>query len=313
MKMIIKILLSVVFGSIISNANEKTTIYISQVIDHPSLDSTRKGIIDYLNNDSKFKGQIEIKYDSAQGNPTLAQQIANSYISNRPKVVVGIGTLSSQSFTKYVMSPDSRTSLVFASVTDPSIAGIENKPNITGVSNFVPIDPQIEIIKKILPNAKKIAVIYNPGELNSVSIIRKLEASCRKYNILMIQKPMMKSSDAVQVTSSIGNSVDAIMINNDNTALSAVSAISNNSMKFGVPLFVSDTDAVSKGAIAALGPDQYEIGKQAGKMIEKILSGSKTSDLKIEYPSSTQLVINRNIADKLKIKIPKEILDKSVR
>ena len=306
------IVLSMLFVSTISNANDKIKINISQVIDHPSLDATRNGTIDYLNKDSKFKGQIEIKYDSAQANPTLAQQIANSYMSNNPKVVVAIGTLSSQAFIKSVSKPDSTTSLVFASVTDPSSAGLENKQNITGVSNFIDTDPQVEIIKKIIPNSKKIALIYNPGEMNSVSILKKIITSCKKYNLELVQKPMLKSSDAVQVTQSIGNNVDAIMINNDNTALSAVNAISNSAAKFGVPLFISDIDAISKGAIAALGPNQYEIGVQAGKMVEKILLGAKASDIKIEYPKSTELYINEKMAEKLSIKIPEEILSKAV-
>jgi putative ABC transport system substrate-binding protein len=300
-----------VFGGnneIINDNNKVKNVYINQIVDHPALNITAKGIIDELEKQGyKNNENLNLKIESAQGSASLSSQIASKFINQKPDVVVGIGTVSAQSFLKY--ANENKVNLVFSSITDPIGAGLaENPENITGVSNFVDLEPQLELFKKIQPNLKTLGVIYNPGELNSISLNKKLEEVCPKFGIKLVLQSASKTSDVPQATTKLINKVDAIFITNDNTALSALQNIINIANKEQKPVYVSDTDSIELGALAALGPNQYKIGIQTGEIISKILNGEKISNIKIQFPSKTELYLNEKAAKTLDIKIPDEII-----
>lgn len=255
------------------------TIYISQVIEHPALNSTVQGIKDVLSKDG-----FAVEVESAQASPALASQIASKFMAQKPTVVVGVGTISAQSFVKYALQ--NKVKLVFSSVTDPQGA-FPKSPNIGGVSNFVPLEPQLELFKKLQPDLKRLGILYNPGEANSISIVKKLKEICPKHDLTLVEQTINKTADVAQSIVQLGQQCDAIFISNDNTALSAMKMIAKLSK---VPVYVSDVDAVNLGAVAALGPDQYEIGRQTGEMILRVLKGEK---LTIEFPNKTKTVIRQ--------------------
>lgn len=279
--------------SVFATDNASYKIYISQTIEHPALDATTQGIIDGLAKISTINSRkLDVQVKSAQGNIGIAQQIASQYLSEKPDIVVGVGTLSAQSFAKAAAL--GKTKLVFSTVTDPVAAGLVEsleKPNrgSSGVSNFVELQPQIELFKKLLPKMKTLGIIYNPGEANSVSLVEKLKSVCAKNGIKLETQVASKTSEASLATSALTKNVDAIFISNDNTALAALPTIIKVSNKSNIPVFVSDIDAVSLGAMAALGPSQYDIGKQTAKMIERILKGANINNEPVEFPKKTEL------------------------
>ncbi len=244
---------------------ESYKLYISQVDEHIALDRTRLGILDALRRYGIIYGQnLELRYESAQGNPDIAQQIATKFVNHKPDLVIGIGTLSAQSFIKY--ASDRRVKLIFSSITDPFGASLlkdAKNPitNTTGVSNFIDLEPQLKVFKEILPTMKTIGVLYNPGEANSISIVQMLEKICPKLDLILVTQTINKTADVAQNTASLITKADAIFISNDNTALSALSKITKIATKAKIPVFISDTDAIDLGALVALGPDQYEIGR----------------------------------------------------
>lgn len=286
-------------------------VLISQVIDHPALNATTQGIIDSLDKAGFKQGiNIEIRVESAQANSVVAAQIANKFVAQHPDVVVGVGTLSAQSFIKPAAS--NKVNLVFSSVTDPIAAHLIGA-NITGVSNFVPLEPQLQMIRKFQPGLKRLGIIYSPGEINSVSLIERLSAACAALDITLVKQPAAKTADVVQATAKIVSNVDAVFISNDNIALSSLQSIIKitQSHKHMVPVYVSDTDAVKLGAIAALGPNQRDLGMQTGRMIAKILNGAAIKDLPVEYPSKLELAINLEEARKIGVRVPTNVLDQA--
>jgi putative ABC transport system substrate-binding protein len=304
MKKILLLFLALLFCNNIY-ASDTKSVYINKIVDHPALDETTRGIIDGLKESGYTRGNnLEVRVESAQGNASLSSQIASNFISFEPDIVVGIGTISAQSFIKYTKS---KHRLVFSSVTDPKGAGLASK-NISGISNFVPLEPQIELFKKLQPNLKKLGIIYNAGEANSEYIITKLENIAIKYDIEIVKKNAIKTSEVGAVARHIASEVDAIFISNDNTALAAIQSIIITANKYNIPVYTSDTDAVEGGCLAALGPNQYRVGIQTGKMVGRILDGKDINSQPIEYPDSTELYINLKAAQKIGIKLPDELI-----
>ncbi len=278
---------------------------------HPALDATVRGIIDALATEGfQNTKNIIIKTESAQANPALAAQIASSFMGTNPTIVVGVGTMAAQAFLRY--QPINKTKLVFSSITDPVGAGLvasdtKQKIGITGVSNFVPLEPQLTLFKKILPAMTRLGILYNPGEANSVSIVQKLEQLCPNFGLSLIKQTVTKTGDIIQNTMVLTTQTDALFVSNDNTVLSAIKTVVSVAEKQKIPVFVSDTDAVALGALAALGPNQYDIGQQTGRMIAQLLRDKNTADLAIEYPAKTELVINKPMAKTLGITLPENL------
>lgn len=287
-------------------------VLISQSTEHPALDATTRGIIDGLMQNNYQRGvNLDLRVESAQSNSALAAQIANKFVQQQPDVVVAVGTLSAQSFIKYATKDKIR--LVFVSVTDPVSASIVKSiqqpgNNTTGVSNFIALEPQLKLFKELQPNLQRLGVMYNPGEINSVVIIDKLAVACKKYKITLIPQAVARTVDIPQSAIKLAANCDAIFISNDNTMLSAIQSIIKAANNKKIPVYVSDTDVVSQGALAALGPNQYEIGVQAADMIAKLLAGSAIADMPVQFPQQTQLYINLTAADKSDIKVSKTLI-----
>jgi putative ABC transport system substrate-binding protein len=314
MKQIYQILCMILFCCA-AQASEMKKVYISKVTEHPALNETERGIVDYLlaHHDNN-KQKLDIRVTSAQGSAILASQIASKFSSTNPDVVVGIGTIAAQSLAKYAIK--GQTKLVFSSVTDPigaklAISAEKLQDNITGVSNFVSLEPQIALFKEVLPNLKLLGVIYNPSESNSHSINAKLQEICPQYGITIVKVGATKTSEVPQAALSILDKVDAFFVSNDNTALGALQTIVKIANKQHKPVFVSDVDAVHQGALLALGPNQYDIGKQTGQIILSVLNGQAPSQIQIQYPLQTELVINLKAANTIALTLPRQVLQRA--
>jgi putative ABC transport system substrate-binding protein len=100
------------------------------------------------------------------------------------------------------------------------------------------------------------------------------------------------------------NIFDIIYVNNDNTALSGFRLVINAANQVNKPVIVSDIDALEYGALAAIGPNQYDIGRRTGKILADYLNGKDVSKYPIQYPDTSLKQINLNIARKFAINIP---------
>jgi len=276
---------------------------ITQIIEHPALNATRRGLLDELESQGFKKDEnIIIYFQSAQGSPVIASQIAQQFAGMHLNVAVGIGTAVAQSLVANMQGTS--TPVVFSSITDPKGAGLvqdyqRSEKNVTGVSNFIPIMPQLEFFKQIVPSLKRLGIIYNLGEANSVSLNEQIEAEAPKIGLAIVLAPVTGSIEVSSAAQSLVGKVDAILVTNDNTALSAFDSILRIANDVKLPVFVSDTDLVKNGAIGALGPNQYEIGRQTGRMVAKILKKEPVSQLPMEFPEKVEMYINVKVMQQL--------------
>lgn len=313
-----KIMIGLLSALLVNNsmlAENIKKVYINQIIQHPALDITVKGIIDGLAQNGYIKGKnLEIRVESAQANAALASQIATKFVNHGADAVVGLGTVPAQGFLKYTQ--EDKAKLVFSSVTDPVQAGIAKdlkKPgkNVSGVSNFVELEPQLELFQKIQPNLRTLGVLYNPGEANSLSINKRLDKICQKMGIKLILQSATKTADMPQAATKLANSVDAIFISNDNTALAALQSITAIANKAKIPVYVSDIDSLELGALAALGPNQYQVGLQTGAIVARSLNGEELGNIPVEFANKTELYLNKDAASAININFPDEVLRKA--
>lgn len=268
--------------------SQNKVVAITQIAPHPSLDRIRQGIEDELK--STFGDKVKIEFQSAQGNPSLATQIAHNFIGKNVDVLVAITTPSAQAMHA---ANSLHIPMVFAGVTDPIAAKLveesgTNKDNITGVCDTPDIEKQVMLIQEFLPKNSAIGIIYNPGETNSRVHVERLEEKLQNAGFTVIKTPAYSTGDVLQASQGTIPNVNAIMLTNDNTVISAIDAVIQTARHHNIPVFCSDPESVKRGAKAAIAPDQYKMGIEAGKMVVKILKGEKGHHISVLHAPSSR-------------------------
>ncbi|WML44888.1 ABC transporter substrate-binding protein [Neobacillus sp. PS3-40] len=278
------------------NGEKVYQIGITQFAVHPSLDAATKGFKQAL----KDKG-INAKFDeqNAQADMNNTQTIANNFVGNKVDLIFANATPSAVS----ALNATKDIPIIFTSVTDPVGAGLvkafdQPGKNITGTTDNHP-DATGKTIGFITDevNAKKIGVIYNSGEQNSVVQVKQVKDLAEKKGAKLVDVSVSTSAEVKQAAESLVGRVDAIYIPTDNTVVSALDSVISVANSKKIPLFVGELDSMKKGAVAASGFNYFDIGYQSGVMAADILSGKKKpSEIPVELPKTLKLVINKKAA-----------------
>ena len=312
----LSVCIALVFLSMATLASaEPVRIAISQFVNHPALDAVNKGIKDDLQENGV---QVEYKDYNANGNMATAGQIATQIASDQPQMVVAIATPVAQACANVAKKAPqlAETPLIFTAITDPIAAGLVTdykRPggNITGVSNQLPMDRHMEMIRTFMPAIKKLGVMFNAGEVNSVSNVKRVKEAAAILGIEIREAPVTASADVHQAAQSLVGKVDAVYVPTDNTVISALESVVKVCEGARLPLFVADTDSVKRGAIAAMGFDYYLHGKQTGELIRRILAGAKPAETPVEFQQTLSFQINPAAAGRMGLTIDSKILEKA--
>lgn len=314
MKKIAKAIVLIALLAFAANVNaQPVKIAVSQFVEHPALNAVLQGFKDDL---AENGVEVEYKEYNAHGNMGTASQIATQIASDAPDMIVAIATPNAQACAKaYDKAPQlADTPMLFTAITDPLAAGLVKDymhpgPNITGVSNQMPMDRHLDMVRRFLPGLKKLGVMYNAGEINSVSNVKRLKAAAIERDITIIDAPVTNSADVYQAAQSLVGKVDAVYVPTDNTVVSSLEAVVKVCERTKLPLFSADTDSVERGTIAAMGFDYYLHGKQTGAMARKILAGTKPEAVPVEFQENLTFHINPKAAQRMGLVIDKAILD----
>ena len=292
-------------------ADKKKDVFrigISQFITHQSLDATREGFVDELARQGYVEGKnIEIDLQNAQGEQrnlkTISQQLAES-----SDVVLAIATPSAQSLANTTQT----TPVVFSAVTDPVSAKlVESREhpggNVTGTSDQSSdaISTQINLIKKVLPKAKTIGILYTQSEPNSV--VQKDEAKrlLEEKGFTVVEKTILDSNNVKAAAESLMAEVDMVFVPTDNIISSTMETVKQVSIKHKVPVFGGSTEMIAVGGLYNYGTNYEELGRQTARMLIRVLKGEKPENIAVELPEKLELHTNQEMAEALGIDISK--------
>ncbi len=291
------------------------SVAITAIVEHPALDATRDGVIAALKDAGFTPGEgLKVDYQSAQGNPATAAQIARQFVGQRPDVIVPISTPSAQA----VAAATRDVAVVFTAVTDPVSAQLVKsmeKPggNVTGLSDMAPVGAHVALIQEIVPAAKRLGVVYNPGEPNSVAMVKVLKDEAAKKGLAVVEAAANKSSEVQTAGRSLVGKVDAIYVPLDNTVVSALESLVAVGAQAKLPVFSADTDSVARGAVASIGFDYFQVGKQTGAVVARILKGEKPGDIPVEVAKGTDLFVNAKSAAAMGVTIPESVAKRATK
>ncbi|MBH0005820.1 MULTISPECIES: ABC transporter substrate-binding protein [unclassified Psychrobacter] len=291
------------------------TLAITQIVEHPSLDDMRRGIIDELADNGYIEGQnLTINFQSAQGNTATAGQIAKQFAGDNPDAIVAISTPSAQS----VVASTTSVPIVYTAVSDPLAAKLINadgtpfQANLTGLSSQLPLEPQIDLLQQIKPNAKTIGYVYSPGEANSVALRDRLKEMLPTRGLSILDIPANRPTDIGMATRSLQGRADIIYTSMDNNVASAFEAMTQAANELKMPIVASDEFSVQRGATAALGVNDYDFGRKTGKMVYRILNGEAVSTIKPEIMNDLTLYVSPKHAKAQGVSLSAEMMKNAV-
>ncbi|MDJ0702279.1 MAG: ABC transporter substrate-binding protein [Leptolyngbyaceae cyanobacterium MO_188.B28] len=288
-------------------------VAITQIVEHPALDSIRDGVKDELAAAGYEEGNnLKWMWESAQGNPAIAAQIANKFVGEQPDLIIAIATPSAQA----VVSATDQIPVLFSGITDPLgaklVTDLENPGGlVTGVSDLSPIAQHLDLIAEISPNANRIGVLYNAGESNSVSLVSLLKQETSQRNMTLVEATVANSGDVATAARSLVGKVDAVYIPTDNTVGSAVESVVKVGLDNQLPVFAADTDTVKRGAIATLSFNYYDVGRQTGQMALRVFGGEKPGNIAVESAKKLELSLNLGAAEGMGLTIPDSVISRA--
>jgi putative ABC transport system substrate-binding protein len=291
-------------------------IGITQIVTHPALDANRQGFIDQMAEEGFVEGEnVEYDYRTPEGDMTVAASIAQKFVTDKVDLILAIATPTAQACVQAAEGSD--IEIVFGSVTDPVAAGLVaswDSPggSVTGISDWADVGTQIQLVVDIVPDAQKLGVIYNAGEVNSKVQVDELKKVAPGLGITeIVEATAATSADVLAAAQSLVGRVDVIWIPTDNTVVSAFESVVKVSEENQIPLFAADVATVERGAIGTPGIDYYQLGRECGQVAARILKGESPADIPVKKVDMTDLFLNPSAAERMGVTIPQPVLDKA--
>lgn len=241
----------------------------------------------------------------------IAQSIAAKLISDDVDLILAIATPTAQAAAQATKD----IPIVITAVTDPVAAGLVNSTanpgaNVTGTSDLTPVKKQLELLKKILPDAKQVGVLYNAGETNSVVQVEIARDASSKLDLELVEVTVSSSSGVYEAAQSLVGRVDAIYVPTDNTVVSALESVIKIGEDFKIPVIAGEVDGVRRGALATIGIDYHVLGRQTADIAARILKGeAEPENIPIEYLDDTQVAVNLSAAERMGVQLSDDLVD----
>jgi putative ABC transport system substrate-binding protein len=273
----------------------------------------RNGFVDGMKELGYEEGK-NVRYDfqNAHGEMANAITIAQQFAMDEVDLICAITTPCAQAAVKATDT----IPIVVNGVTNPVSAGViasweDSENNVTGVSDMNPFKETIELYLEIMPSIGRLGFIYNPGESNSEYSAKVVKEILDKKGIKLVPATVSASNEVYMAAQMLAQKVDAMAYPTDNTVSSALESVVKVAMNEKVAFFGMDIRSAERGAVAALGHIEYEIGRFAAKKADQVLKGKKPRDIKFSIGDKFHLYVNLKSAEKMGLEIPESVLSRA--
>ena len=288
---------------------------ITQIAQHASLDNCRDGFIQGLAEGGFVEGEnLEIIYQNANNDTNIATSIAQQFVSQNVDLMGAIATPSAMAC--YAVGRDAGVPLIFCAVSDPVAAGLvpamgEAGTGVTGVSDLIPVEKQLDLIKVMLPEAASVGILYNTSEPNSETQIALYQEASAAYGVEIVAIGVTAANEIPLAAERLAAQVNCIVNLTDNLIVENLPVVLDRANAAGIPVFGSEEEQVKNGCLASEGLDYVALGRQTGAMAARVLAGEDISAIGSEYVEESKLTINQAVADALGITVPAELAERA--
>lgn len=268
-------------------------IGVLQLTQHAALDAANEGFVAALDASGI---NYTIDQQNANNDQSACSTIASKLVGDNDDLIYVIATPAAQA----VAAATTEIPIVGCAITDYAASGLvadNEKPggNQTGTSDMNPVDDQIAMLQKVLPEAKHVGMLYCTAESNSLLQIEMAEAACDKAGLTHERFTVSSSNEVQSVVESMIGKVDAGYSPTDNTIAAAAAQVGQICKEGKLPFVTGEENMCMGMGICTLSIDYTELGKMAGEMAVKIMTeGADPADMAIETESGDQLKVVKN-------------------
>lgn len=289
------------------NTSDTLTVGVIQYISHPSLDNCYAGVEQALT--EKYGENIvierQIGSDSAADSDCAA--FASQFAAKGVDMMIAIATPAASPAVVAAETKD--IPVVFCAVSDPVAVGLVEsleKPgfNCSGTSDVLDMDAQVNLIKAMQPEVKKIGVLYTTSEANSIAQLALLEAAAEKQGIEIVSSGIQNDADIPAAATALCAKVDCINNFTDNKVVNNLSVLLAAANEAGIPVYGSEVEQVKNGCLAAVSIDYVALGKVTGEMAADALEGAKLADMAVKTISDATPVVNTEVLAQFGMELP---------
>ncbi len=295
-----------------ASAKEPFKIGLLQYGQHGSLDNCREGFLAGLTEAGLVEDvDYTVDYQNGGFDDNVNTQIAGKFSADNVDMMVGVATPSAMAC--YAAAEEKDIPVIFVAVTDPAAAGLASG-NVTGTSDALPVEEQLELIRALQPDAKTIGILYTTSEPNSVSAVAEYKAKAGDYGFTIDAVGVTAQAEVPQAADTLlSRKVDCFSNLTDNNVVGVLPAILEKTNEVGVPVYGSEIEQVKLGCVAAAGIDYVQLGRQTGTMAAKVIRGEATcADLPFETIASYSNYVNSDALDGMGITLPSDIAQSAV-
>ena len=276
-----------------SDGSGSYKIGVVQLTEHSALDATNEGFVEAINASGL---NVTIDQQNAQNDQSACQTIASKFVGDGVDLIYAIATPAAQA----AAAATSDVPIVGSAITDYAASGLvkdNDKPgtNVTGASDLTPVAEQLEMMQKVLPDVKKVGLLYCSAESNSDVQIATAKEELDALGIAYDEYAVSSSNEIQSVVESAVGKVDALYAPTDNTIAAGAAQVGQICKENKLPFIPGEEGMCEAGGLFTLSINYTDLGKLAGEMAVKILKGeSKPEDMAIEHLSTSELVVVKN-------------------
>jgi len=256
------------------------------------------------------KNNIIVERKNAQNEFTLGQSIAQDIVRRKYDYIITLSTPALQIMAQV----NKQIPHVFGAVTDPYRMGVarspaEHLPQLTGVATMQPVEEGFKVMRKLLPHAKKVGMVWNPSEACSEACTMKAREAAREYGFELVEANVTSTSEVMDALNSVlDRGVDIFFTSGDNTVLIAIESIGEVLKKHKIPYFGNTPSDIYRGGLISVGADYYNVGREVARVMEKIIAGAEPKDIPIQDCVPVQIGVNLVLAQEIGLKLPESFL-----
>jgi putative ABC transport system substrate-binding protein len=282
------------------------TIGVTQIVEHPALNAIFEGLKEELSD-------LDLIYDHqiAQGSFQNATQIAKKFNSDAD-IIVAIATPSAQAAVNSIENKP----IVFSAVTDPVAAGLIpkmglNSGNVVGISDMLPVELHMQLIKRYFPDVVNVGLLFNTGEVNSKKIVELANEYSKNLGLKTIEISGSNINELITGINSRSDEVDIFYIFTDNLVASSIELLSEKFKEKNIPAISGDIDLAKASSVIGFGFDYKSLGLETGKIVRRIVNGEKVSEIESTFMPGNALLlyINQERAKAFNINLPEELIN----
>jgi putative tryptophan/tyrosine transport system substrate-binding protein len=255
---------------------------------------------------SQFANTHKLTFDeyNAQGDASLVNQIADKIVASNPKLAFVLGTPAAQALEKR----SQQILIVQGAATDPISAGLATAwsgsgRNYLATSDLPPVDEVLQLIHQLTPKVRRIGVIFNPSESNSVAVMSRLGPSAASAGFTVVEEPISNTDDIPMALAAMLNRVDAIFLPPDNTVYSGIPAVGLFARDHSLPFYATADSAIDAGALATFSLDYVELGRESADLALEALAGKSPGSIPIAVIHNPSIQISRSVAGRLGVNL----------